>query len=274
LARRLYGGLLKPKAAVTDSFDDVVGTLIEARAPISRGGLKKVTGQLGASRDAAMRMVQQAEDAGTQGVVAKDVLREFGDVIQELRKRADIGQANELRKVGARGKAILNTTARTGGDIPLTRAQALKETAQDAASGAYRVLERGAQKQLGADDLLDVAVARGLRAGIERKVPGIAAQNARTQALLGGQRALEDAVERAANSNMFGGGRDWAALLSGGLGTAAGGPGVGAVSAGTMRALATPSTGSRAAIVLNEASKHGLDDALQRALLTLLSRRE
>jgi len=274
LARRLYGGLLKPKQALKDSFGDakqIATTLLEERAPISRGGLEKVAGRMKDSRTAAMGLVRDAEAAGTQGVVAKDVLGEFKPVVSELRKRVDIGQANELGQVGARGRRILATTARTGGDIPLTKAQALKETAQEASSGAYRAMERGGQKQLSADDLLDTAVARGLKQGIERKVPGVQVQNARTQKLLGGTRALEDAVEREANNNMLGGGRDWAALLAGITGTAAGSPIGGAMAAGGMRALATPSTGSRIAIGMNEASKLGLDDAVQRALLVALS---
>lgn len=274
VAKRLYGGLLKPKQGLKDSFGDateIAGTLLNERAPISKGGLQKVTGRLADSRNTAMQMVKDAEAAGTQGVVAKDVISEFAPVVKELRKRVDIGQANELGQVGARGKRILATTARTGGDIPLTKAQALKETAQDASAGAYRAMERGTQKQLSADDLLDTAVARGFKQGIERKVPGVQAQNARTQTLIGGRNALEDAIEREANNNMIGGMRDIGALVAGIGGTAAGGPVLGATGAGIIRAMATPSIGSRAAIGLNEASKLGLDDAVQRALLVALS---
>jgi hypothetical protein len=274
LARRLYGGLLKPKQGLKDSFGDakqIAGTLLDERAAISKGGLEKVQGRLADSRNTAMQMVKDAEAAGTQGVVAKDVISEFAPVVKELRKRVDIGQANQLGEVGTRGKRILATTSRTGGDIPLTRAQALKETAQDAASGAYRAKERGLTKQLGADDMLDEAVAKGLRKGIERKVPGIGPQNARTQQLIGGRNALEDALEREANNNMLGGGRDWAALLAGGAGTASGGPAMGAAGAALMRLMATPSSGSRIAIGMNEASKLGLDDAVQRALMVAMS---
>jgi hypothetical protein len=276
LARRLYGGLLKPAKGLKDSFGDakeIAGTLLDERAAISKGGVEKMTKRLAESRSNAMGMVKAAEDAGTQGVIAKDVVSEFAPVVKELRKRVDIGQANELGQVGQRGKRILATTARTGGDIPLTRSQALKETAQDAASGAYRARERGLQKQLSADDMLDEAVAKGFRKGIERKVPGVDVQNARTQKLIGGRNAVEDAVEREANNNMLGGGRDWAALLAGitGTGATGGNPLAGAGAAAAMRMLATPSTGSRIAIGMNEASKLGLDDAVQRALMVAMS---
>lgn len=277
LARRLYGGLLKPKQGLKDSFGgskEIAATLLDERAPISAGGLQKVTQRLGDSRNTAMGMVRDAEAQGMQGVIAKDVLSEFKPVISELRKRVDIGQPSELGRVGQRGRAILSTTQRHAGDIPLTRAQALKETAQDASSGAYRAMERGTQKQLSADDMLDTAVARGLKGGIERKVPGVGAQNARTQKLIGGTRALEDAVEREANNNMIGGGRDWAAMLAGVAGTGAGGPVPGAAAAALMRLLATPSTGSRIAIAANEAGKRTAPEAAARqALMALLSER-
>lgn len=274
VAKRLMGGLLKPKQAVKDSFGDateIAGALLENRAPISRGGVEKMTGRLKDSRNTAMQMVGEAEKAGMQGVVAKDVVSEFAPVVKELRKRVDIGQADELGKVGERGKRILATTRHHAGDIPLTKAQALKETAQDASSGAYRAIERGTQKQLSADDLLDTAVARGMKQGIERKVPGVKAQNAQTQKLIGGTRALEDAVEREANNNMLGGMRDIGALIAGIGGTAVGGPVLGTAGAAILRGMATPSIGSRAAIGLNEASKLGLDDAMQRALLVAMS---
>jgi hypothetical protein len=277
VARRLYSGLLKPSKGIKEGFggaDEVAGTLLNERAPITRGGVAKVTGRLADSRSKAMGMVKAAEDQGMQGVVAKDVISEFAPVVTELRKRVDIGQANELGKVGARGKAILATTSRHAGDVPLTRAQALKETAQDAASGAYRAKERGLQKQLGADDMLDESVARGFRKGIERKVPGVGPQNARTQSLIGGRNALEDAVEREGGNNMLGGGRDWAAMMAGGAGMATGGPAAGAMAGGAMRLMATPSTGSMAAIALNEASKSGaLDAATRAAILGMLRQR-
>jgi len=278
IARRLVSGLLKPKEAVKDSFGGwqaLAGTLLENRAPITQGGLRKIRGRLADSRNTAMGLVKAAEKAGTQGVVPRDVIREFKPVIQELRKRVDIGQADNLSQVGDRGRALLKTAGRSGGDIPLTHAQALKETAQEASSGAYRAIERGLQKQLSADDLLDTAVARGLRHGIERKVPGVGAQNATTQGLIGVRRALKDALKREANTLAIGGAKDFLATAAG-VGAGVAGAGAGAVPIGlATRLLATPSTGSMAAIALNEASKTGvLDGATRAALLALLAKPE
>jgi hypothetical protein len=274
LARRIYGGLLKPKQGVKDSFGegvDIAAHALEERIPITRGGLTKATTKLGASRSAALKTVADADAAGARGVRPGEIVSEFGDTIKELRNRVDIGQPNQLAQVGQRGRAIVRTANRGAnpGDVSLTRAQQLKETAQDAASGAYRAVERGTQKQLSADDLLDADVARGFRKGIEARVPDVAQHNQRTQKLLGVTRSLEDAIDRDANALGVGGAKDMLALATGGGAFAAGaGPLAIPIAMGT-RALTTPSTGSAIAIGLNELSKKGVLDASTRAAILM-----
>jgi hypothetical protein len=229
---------------------------------------------LGESRGNALRVVKEAQGAGAHGVGPKAIVSEYAPVISELRKRVDIGQADELARVDTRGKSIVRTADRSGGSIPLVRAQQLKETAQDAASGAYRALERGSQKQLSADDLLNSATARGFRRGIEEQVPAIASHNQRTQKLLGATRAVEDAVERESNSNMIGGARDWASLAAAGLGAAGGGPGGAAAAGAGMRLLTTPSTGSRIAIGAHELARLPFAELVRLAQLETLGNPE
>lgn len=274
LAQRIYSGLLKPKQAVKDSFGagtKIAETALENRIPITRGGVGKATTRLGASRAAALKTVADAQQAGVSGVRPKQIVSEFGDTVAELRKRIDIGQPSEMARVGQRGRALTTTATRQGGSIPLSRAQQLKETAQDAASGAYRSLERGSQKQLSADDLLDAATARGFRSAIEKQVPAVAAHNQQTQKLLGAKQALEDAVERESNNLHIGGAKDALAMMAGGGAYAAGaGPAAVPLAIGT-RLMTTPSTGSMAAIALNEASRSGvLDGATRAAILSML----
>lgn len=280
LAQRIYSGLLKPSKAVKESFGGgpaVAEAALAERIPITKGGLTKAQGRLGASRAAALKTVSDAEAAGTQGVQPRQIVSEFGDVVKELRKRIDIGQPDQMAQVGNRGRALVRTANRGGntGEIPLTRAQQLKETAQDASSGAYRALERGAQKQLSADDLLDTATARGLRKGIEDRVPEVAAHNQRSQSLIGVNRALEDALEREGNTLGIGGAKDTMAMLAGGGAYAAGaGPAAIPLAIGT-RFMTTPSTGSMAAILLNDASKSGiLDGATRAAMIAMMRGRE
>ena len=276
--RAVYRGLLKPSKALRDSFGgaDIVDTLVREGAPISDGGVKKIGGLLRTSRDKALSMVDAADPTSTL-VQPSEVIGKFRPVVDTLRKRADIGQPDELAKVGARGRRIVQTMQR-GAGVGAKRAQELKETAQDAASGAYRMMERGGAKQLGADDLLDQKVAEGLREAVEQRVPGIKAQNARTQELLGGTRALEDAVERGRNNLAVGGARDLiAAGVGAGVGSASGGgkegAAGGAVTAGLlMRLLSSPRSGSLAAIGADRLSKV-TPDAL-RALAAFMSSHE
>lgn len=274
--RRLYSGLLKARQGVRDSFgaDEVVDTLMENRAPITQGGLRKIQGRLGDSRAAALAAVGAADDAGMRPIAAHEVISEFSPVVGELRKRIDIGQNSELKRVGERGSALVRTANRghhTG--IPLRRAQELKETAQEAASGAYRQLERGTAKQLGADDLLDEATARGLRRSLEDRVPMVASHNTRTQSLLGGKRALEDAIEREANNGMVGM-RDLIAFGAAGGAAAAGQPEAGIAGGVGMRLLSTPSAGSMIAIGAKELSKIPYAQLIRAALLAQLGRDE
>lgn len=263
-AKRLYGGLLKPAKALRESFGGtpaIVEPLLEKAIPITRGGERRIGEAVSASRGKAMDVVRAAEGT-VPNVAAREIVGEFKPVVETLRKRADIGQPSELPKVGARGRAIAQTASRGTGLQPV-RAQALKEEAQDAASGAYRVRERGGAKQLSAEDLLDEATAKGFRKAVETRVPGVGPQNRETQRLLGPLRAVEDAVAREGNNLAVGGGRDWAAGIGGIGGLMAGGPAGGVVTAAITRALATPSTGSMVAIAAYQAGRLPLDQLIR-----------
>lgn len=264
--RAIYRGLLKPSKAIREGFggDAVVRTLMDEGVTISGKGLDKITGKLGASRDAALKMVQDAAPTSTY-VKPSEIISEFGDAVKTLRNRVNVGQPSELAKVGERGKRLIKALT-TGAGMDAAGAQVAKETAQDAASGAYRMMERGGAKQLGADDLLDEATARGFRKAVEKRVPGVAAQNQRTQALLGAKRALDDAVEGRANNMAVGGARD---IIAAGTGAAVGGP-AGLATGLASRVLASPRAGSAAAIGLNRVGKKVPIDELIRALDALI----
>lgn len=269
--KAIYRGLAKPSKALRDSFggDDMVRVAIEEGLPLTARGADKASRRVGASREQALQLVQEAETFDP-GVQAHEVLSAYAPVVKELRKRIDIGQPNQLAAVGSRGKALVKTANRTGG-IPLTRAQTLKETAQDAASGAYRKLQSGASAQLGVDDLLDEATAKGLRRAIESHVPAVGAQNARTQRLLGTMRMIEDAVERGSNNNALAGMRDLIAIGGGaGLGAMTGSTEAGTGAGLLLALLGRPGMGSRAAIGLSRAGRVPAAQ-VSRLLQTLMS---
>lgn len=265
LAKRLYGGLLKPSKATRQEFGDVVPGLLQRRRLITKGGADAAETAVEQSAKAADDMIANAPRP-TQGVSANRVTSEFKDVLDAVKARVDAGvvPASELDKVAARVSRIRQTANASGGRIDPVRAQTLKRTSQDAAQGAYNQMQKGNAKMLSTDDLLDAATARGFKGGIEDVVPGIGAQNAKTQGLIGEARALTDAVGRTSNHLPFGSVSDLAAMGAGGLHPLLG-------VAGKVSTMAGP--GSALALTLNEAGKLGVDEAAARALMTLFNQR-
>jgi hypothetical protein len=98
----------------------------------------------------------------------------------------------------------------------------------------------------------------------------VAAQNARTQSLLGGTRALEDALERSGNNLAVGGARD---LIAAGVGSALAGPA--GLSAGALtRLLSMPGVGSRTAIAADRIGGSRIPQDALRALAALMASHE
>lgn len=249
---KLYGGLLKPSKAVRREFPTVVDDLIQDKRIISPGGW--FGGGLKGAEEAVEKAAGAADDliakAGptAPSISAQEIVKEFRPVVSTVRDRVRAGVVapDELAKVGARGRRMVRTT-NTGPGLEIAEAQRLKKAAQDAASGAYRQMRAGNIRQLGTDDLLDAATARGLRGALENRVPGLREANQATQRLIGQERALADAVGRTGNHLPFGSVSDLAAMGAG----AAGGPLTGiAAKASTM---AGP--GSAAAIALYQAGR-------------------
>lgn len=151
--------------------------------------------------------------------------------------------------------------------IPLIRAQALKREAQAAAHSAYKARNLGTQGPLSADDLMDEAVAKGLQKAIEHRVGRVAPVNRRTQSRIGVDRMVSDAMGREGNTLGLGGMRDLIAVgAGGGLGATVGAPVEGATVGFLLRLLSAPGTGSRTAILMNDAARLGMPPQLLRLL--------
>lgn len=261
--RRLYSGLLKQPKALKREFGEAAPGLLNARRLITRGGAE-------GAETAVEQAAQRADDMITNaprpspGVSASRVTSEFGPVLDAVKARVDAGvvPASELDKIVTRITRLNQTANASGGRIDPVRSQTLKRTSQDAAKGAYAQMQKGNTKMLGTDDLLDAATARGFKGGLEDIVPGIKEANAVTQRLIGESKALTDAVGRTSNHLPFGSVSDLAAM-----GAGAANPLLGVV--GKASTMAGP--GSAMAIGMNELGKGGLDDAMQRALLVMLS---
>jgi hypothetical protein len=147
-------------------------------------------------------------------------------------------------------------TKLTGPGIDLMEGQLSKETAQKSAYGGRRMTTAGSQKQESAVDLLDEAVATGLKKAVEKRAPGIGAQNAITQKNMGLTRAIEEAVKRNDKRAPFGARELLAIIGGGGAGIVGGGVPGGITAAMLIRALTSPSMGSKYAIAAHRAAPH------------------
>lgn len=119
--------------------------------------------------------------------------------------------------------------------LNLVSAQALKRAEQETAHNAYRAMERGSVTRVPTRARFAKTVAQGTREAIEREVPDVAPINARTQALMGLQRAAEHASGTGHILSRLGGAAVPAALLGSGGGLL---PAVGGAAAGA--ALTSP----------------------------------
>lgn len=238
-AHRLYKGVLRPSMGLQREFDDVAAKGLKEGARVSDAGAAKVQGRLSANSAKAKQMIADAEAGGASPVDPREVASEFGDVFQQGRRQAQLGRPDPRPAVVERLKTF---GARNPQGIPLGKAQELKGEAQDLASRAYRAADRGGpMTDLSAE--ADKAMARGLKGGIEKRVPGIKPVNADSQELIGLSRALEDASFR----NV---------------------PGVGVIQ--TLLGNFAPASASAGAIGMDRAARVPFGDALKTALIAAL----
>jgi hypothetical protein len=250
---------VRPSAAVRRDFGGskaVADAILDERVATSAGAGRK----LGESADETAALLRQAAPTASR-IQPSELLDDALPVAERSAMRGRLGM------VDTTSDDIVNRLARmeraNPGGIDITDAQGLKREAQDLATRVYRARAMGNDvTNLSAET--DEAVAKGLRKAIESRVPAVGPQNARTQRLIGVQRALGEAEDRPHNLT------DMLALLSGGMSVAAGNPGP-ALAGVAMRGLASSRGGAATGIAINEAGKAlGNPTANRAALLALL----
>lgn len=187
---KVLKGILRPYKNVQQEFGDVVGVMRRERIPVGKSDVAGA--RMGESAKQASQMIADAEAAGAAPIRPREVTKKLGDVRDVTTQRARLGKPDETGEVAARARSFQQ---KNKGGIPLTEAQSLKQAAQKEASTVFRAIDRGnVVKDTGA--LMDKAIAQGLREGIEARVPAVRGVNARTQELMGLERALSDAEAR------------------------------------------------------------------------------
>jgi hypothetical protein len=244
-------GTLRPPAAVRADFggaDEIAKTVKQERVFSNASSGRKVS----QSSRQADDILKRAEASGVGGVPKRDVADAVRTqpAVKALRRKR-LGEPDQTVDVDARADAIEGA----GGEFALGDAQNLKREAQELAyeSGAQNLSVAKAQQQ---------AIAQALRRGIEQQVPEVAPVNARTQRLIGTQRAFEAAEDRPnALGNMM------ALGVGGTVGAGTGSLMDAALSAALMKAINSPRMGAMAGIGLNELGNAAIDPNVLRAAL-------
>lgn len=207
--------------------------------------------------------------------VVVNAARQIGGAQANLVPRRLLGsevQKGATLEFGGEGATAATASRELG--IPLTRAQELKRTAQDAADMAFNAERKGNPiTSLSSHDgflspEVDKAVARGLQKAIEKRVPEVAAVNSRTRDLGGLTSALEDAADRNQLMRML----LFPAATGVTSGLTTGDAGAGAGAAIGTAALVAPGNLSRAAIGMDRFGKWNLPvNAVRAAMLAAMA---
>ena len=139
--------------------------------------------------------------------------------------------------------------------LSLTRADAVKSSLQNEAQRGYRQMATGGR--LSETPMkARVAVANKAREAVEQAAPAVGPLNKQYARLKGESTALRDALKREGNTLSIGGAKDLAGLaMGGGAYYASQDPETAAILGVLTRLLATPRTGSLAALLMDRTGR-------------------
>jgi hypothetical protein len=252
------GGVALLPKTLKQQHPNIAATGLREGIALTKRGAAKAELAVSGSRQRADDMIAAAEAAGAPRVSSREVVRELRPVRDKLRNQAALGAPDDTPALRQRAtdfiqrnryatrnpdEAALHPFVQRSG-MKLTDAQAAKREAQDLATTAYKARDKGAVIN-NTEALTNEAMARGLRKGIERRVPGVGDVNARTQDLMGVMQGAEHASETGHILSRLGSGGVMAGLAGfGGLGPAALGA-VGGAALGTPGGLTAAGLGVR-----------------------------
>jgi hypothetical protein len=257
-AKGLYkGGVALLPKGIKQAFPNLAETGFREGVALTRRGAEKAERAIGESAGTADAMIASAQAGGAKPIAPIEVLRELRPVGQKIRTQEGLGLPSEMPALMTRAKSFMGR-----GPLDLQQAQALKKEAQDLATTAYKARDKGAVIN-SIEALTNEGQARGLRKGLESRVPGLGDVNARTQSLIG----VRDAAEHASQT-----GHVLPRVLGAiGLGGAAGPAGMApaALAAGVGGTMTTPGGLTATGLALKPIAAH-LPSATRIALLLSL----
>lgn len=189
-APRLYQAVLKPTAAMRAEYPNLAQTAIDNAVPVSAGGAAKTEGLIQSSKATADKLVADAAAAPNAATI--DPRQAVAGITQAVQDVKGLPVARpQMQAIGDYARAYL---AEHPGVQTLPEAQDAVRATDRFFNSAYRAtMDRGNPVTAGS-----TAAALGInnetRNLLRQAVPGLQAQNAETQGLVG----LKDAVERRA----------------------------------------------------------------------------
>lgn len=201
-ATKPAGRALMQSALKPSSKDIASGDSAKAIETMLKGGFSATPGGVSKMRVIARSLSDDVDNivANAKGTVDKDLLR--AEIVEQLRKFRS--QVNPKSDVSTILKAWDEFKATTGGKAPIDI-----QTAQSLKKGTYKILgdkyARMGQVQDEAGTQAQMALARGLRKGIEKAAPEVVPPNKRMTELI-------NAIELAERRSGIAGNRDIAGL--------------------------------------------------------------
>lgn len=187
MARPIMKRALGPSKKIAKNFPDVVETALKEKIPVSKGGLAKAEGLRNESSRKLMEILGRAKAGGTR-FTARDVSQGVDELINN-----PVIPNREKDRILASLQDFLNQ--HSAGLDPVTLKE-MKRLYQNRASGTFRGLREGTMAEAEYPNAaFNLAIAQGAKNSLER-IPGVAAQEGRTQSLIGATKAVEDATYR------------------------------------------------------------------------------
>lgn len=249
LADRAYQSALKPPPGSYSQpeVNAMVKTGLENEIPISKAGRAKLADLVTDLNDKVSAQIKAGAQAG-QTVNKYDVASRLSGTAKRF--ATQVTPESDLNAVSESGNEFLRNQPN---DIGVQNAQDLKV-------GTYTQLKSRAFGELKSATIeSQKALARGIKEELQDQFPEIKGLNAKEGQILNLDEALERAVNRTSNHNLFSLGGKMAAGAGAVIGGAGGGPegaGVGAAAATAMHyVLSDPMVQSKLAIALHQASK-------------------
>lgn len=178
---------LRPSQRILREFPDVVETTLRRDLPVTPGGVAKASGLREASAAKVLDLLDAAKSTGVR-FNTRDITKHVRILLQ-----SKVLPDKEKEAIAAR---LVAFNKQQGQRLDPVLLREIKQFYQKRASAAYRAKLAGGMS-LAAENraLFSEKLARGAREQLET-IPGVGAQEAETQSLIGAQRAIEGATMR------------------------------------------------------------------------------